>query len=54
MRTNQKQSLLFVAVAVCVLSVPSLGQQSAKGKAAADATTALMQMNSAYQQARNA
>jgi hypothetical protein len=51
MHTNRKLSVLLVAVAVCVLSLPGLGQQSAKGKAAADATTALLQMNSNYQQA---
>src|SRR6266571_8524386 len=51
MHTNRKLSVLLVAVAVCVLSLPGLGQQSAKGKAAETATTALMQMHSAYQQA---
>src|SRR5260370_1251636 len=51
MRTNRKLSLLLVAVVVCVLSLPGLGQQSAKGKAAETATLQLMQMHSAYQQA---
>ena len=51
MHTNRKLSVLLVAVAVCVLSLPGLGQQSAKGKAAETATTALIQMHSAYQQA---
>jgi hypothetical protein len=51
MHTNRKLSVLLVAIAVCVPSLPSLGQQSGKGKSAETATVTLLQMHSAYQQA---
>jgi len=51
MHTNRKPSLVLAAVVLCFSACPIFGQQSAKGKAAADATTALLQMNSNYQQA---
>src|SRR5260370_40838104 len=51
MRMNQKLSLVLVAFFLCLTGRHSSAQQSAKGKAAADATTALLQLNSNYQQA---
>ncbi|PYV64537.1 MAG: hypothetical protein DMG95_04175 [Acidobacteria bacterium] len=50
MRTNCKASL-FVAIFLCLTATLAFAQHSAKGKAAEDATTALLQMHSSYQQA---
>jgi len=50
MRTNCKASL-FVAIFLCLTASVAFAQHSAKGKAAEDATTALLQMHSSYQQA---
>jgi uncharacterized membrane protein len=54
MRTNHRPFLVLLAVVFSIIPIliaaPSFAQQSAKGKAAADATTALLQMNSHYQQ----
>src|SRR5690349_24065032 len=53
MRTKRRPSLVLVAVVFSIVILApsrSFAQQSAKGKVAADATTALLQMNSHYQQ----
>ena len=52
MRTNRKSSVLLVMFAALVSS--GFAQQSAKGKAAENATLALLQMHSGYQQANPA
>ena len=50
MRTNCNASL-FVAIFLCLTATLAFAQHSAKGKAAEDATTALLQMHSSYQRA---
>jgi len=50
MSTTRKPSL-FVAVFLCLTASLALAQHSPKGRAAETATTALLQMHSAYQQA---
>jgi len=54
MHTSRRPSQVLIAVVfslvISLTALPSSAQQSAKGKAAADATTALLQMNSNYQQ----
>src|SRR6266851_4483586 len=50
MHMRRNTSLLLVTLVFCLASLPALGQQSAKGKAAETATLQLLQMHQNYQQ----
>src|SRR5262249_30019267 len=50
MRTDHRLRRVVAAILLCLSSTLSFSQQSTKGRAARDATTALLQMNSNYQQ----
>src|SRR5206468_2937899 len=49
MHRNQKSSLVLVAT-LCLMAVPTIAQQSAKGKAAESATLQLLQIHHNYKQ----